>query len=62
MPTGRIERWQVVFRLARSAIEYIDRLAVEEGVVLRDGKPNRSEMIRLLLAFALRNWKRGWRP
>jgi hypothetical protein len=55
-------RWLVAFRLARSAVEHIDNLAREEGVVYRDGRPNRSEMLRILLAYAVRHRPRGTRP
>ena len=62
MSTNAIVRWQVVFRLARTAIEHIDDLAAKEGFVQRDGSPNRSKMLRNMLAYATRHRPMGWRP
>lgn len=59
MPTGRRS---VNFRASWQAVDIIEHLARDEGVVDEGGEPNRSEMIRILLAYALRNWKKGWRP
>lgn len=59
MPVGR----RIVgFLISWAAVDAIEQLARDEGVVDEDGEPNRSEMIRILLAYALRHWKRGWRP
>jgi hypothetical protein len=44
----------VSIRLAESGVDYIDRLAEKEGVL-------RSEMIRLLLAYGVKHWPKGWR-
>lgn len=64
MPTGsdRAGRRSINFRASWRAVDVIEQLARDEGVVDEGGEPNRSEMIRILLAYALRNWKRGWRP
>lgn len=51
-----------MFRASWGAGDAIDQLARDERVVDTDGEPNRSEMIRFLLAFALRHWRKGWRP
>jgi hypothetical protein len=59
VPTGRRT---VNFRASWAAIDTIETLARDEGIVDEDGEPNRSEMIRILLAFALRHWRQGWRP
>ncbi len=59
MPTGRRG---VNFLASWQAVNVIEQLARDEGIVDEDGEPNRSEMIRILLAYALRNWKKGWRP
>lgn len=59
MPTGRRT---VNFRTSWQSIGVIEQLARDEGVVDEDGEPNRSEMLRILLAYALRHWRRGWRP
>jgi hypothetical protein len=62
VPTGRKERRPVNFRATYAAVNTIDQMARDEGIVDEDGAPNRSEMIRLLLTYALRHWKKGWRP
>lgn len=62
VPPTKPTRWLIAFRLARTAIDYIDQLAKEEGVVYRNGRPNRSEMIRNLLAYAVRHRPKGWTP
>lgn len=63
MPTAPKKGRRVVSFLASwAAVDVIEQLARDEGVVDEDGEPNRSEMIRILLAYALRHWKKGWRP
>ncbi len=39
-----------------------DQQAEIEGLLMKSGKPNRSELIRLKLAFADENMPAGWRP
>lgn len=58
----RRARRSVHFLASWSAVDVIEQLARDEGIVDEDCEPNRSEMIRILLAFALRHWKKGWRP
>lgn len=62
VPPAKPARWLVAFRMARTAVEYVDNLARQEGVLDAKGRPNRSEMLRILLAYAVRNWRKGWRP
>lgn len=59
LPTGRR---QLNARVSWAAVDWIDQLAAAEGVTTADGRPNRSEMVRLLLAYAARHWQKGWRP
>lgn len=59
MATGRR---LVTFRASWAAVERLDQRAVEEGLVDDGGEPNRSELIRILLAYALSKMPRGWRP
>lgn len=40
----------------------IDRRALDEGLTIRRGEPNRSEMIRLATAYGLAHMPAGWRP
>ncbi|WP_328344839.1 hypothetical protein [Micromonospora sp. NBC_00421] len=55
-------RRSVHFLASWAAVDAIEQRARDEGIVDEDGEPNRSEMIRMLLAYALRNWQKGWRP
>ena len=45
----------VTFRIKRPGIDALDARAVEESV-------ERSELIRRLLAYALRHMPKGWKP
>lgn len=48
--------------LADAGLTVIDQQAKDAGLVKADGKPNRSEMIRRLLAYATRHMPKGWTP
>ncbi|EME21832.1 hypothetical protein G419_08259 [Rhodococcus triatomae BKS 15-14] len=43
-------------------IEFYDKQAAIEGLLMKSGKPNRSELIRIKLAFADEHMPAGWRP
>jgi len=43
-------------------IEEYDAQAQQEGLLMKSGKPNRSELIRIKLAFADEHMPNGWRP
>lgn len=62
MPTGAQARRPVEFRTSVAAVEHLDELALTEGFVHSDGRPNRSDMIRNMLQYALRHRPKGWRP
>jgi hypothetical protein len=62
MPRAGPRRPLAFFRLSQNGLDYIDQLATEEGMTKPDGTPNRSEMIRNLLAYAVRKRPKGWRP
>ncbi len=62
MSTGGKERQPVYFRASKPAIRTLEQLAADEGVLDQHGRPNRSEMIRILLAYAVRHRPKGWRP
>lgn len=55
-------RRNVQVRLSREAVDWLEETARREGVVDDDGNPNRSEMIRIMLAYAQRHRPKGWRP
>jgi hypothetical protein len=48
--------------MAQNGIDWIDQRAIDEGLIKPNGHPNRSEMIRLMLAYAQRHMPKGWRP
>jgi hypothetical protein len=43
-------------------VEIIEDLARREKVIDEGGEPNRSRMIRILVARGLTTWMPGWRP
>lgn len=55
-------RIQTDVRLGQRGRDLIDQTALAEGVVRRDGGPNRSEMVRIMLAYAIKHRPKGWRP
>jgi len=62
MPRPGPRRPLVALKLSQEVIDHIDTLAMSEGLVKNDGKPNRSEIIRLMLAYAAATMPTGWRP
>lgn len=63
MPTSRTNRRRNVnFRASWDAVDFIEQTARDENVVDEDGEPNRSEMIRIMLAYAAQHRPKGWRP
>lgn len=61
MPRPGPRRILVSTKLTQDAIDWIDQRALDEGLTIRGGEPNRSEMIRLLLTFAAARMPKGWR-
>lgn len=62
MSTGRKPRRPVNFRATWEAVDRLDQRAVDEGLLTADGDPNRSELIRIMLAYAYQHMPKGWRP
>lgn len=62
MPRPGPRRPVTALRLSVEGLAHIDRRALDEGLTIREGEPNRSEMIRLMLAYASAHMPRGWRP
>jgi hypothetical protein len=52
----------VPLKLSDAGVEWVDQRARDEGFLKSNGKPNRSEMLRLMFAYAQRHMKKGWRP
>lgn len=62
MPRPGPRRDLVATKLHGDEIAALDQRALAEGVTIRGGEPNRSEMIRLMLAYAKEHMPKGWRP
>jgi len=52
----------VAVRISSAGIAEVDRLAAEAGLFKGNGEPNRSEMVRRLLAYAVRHMPPQWKP
>lgn len=62
MPRTGPRRPMVGVKLSEDGISHIDARALDEGFTIRGGEPNRSEMIRVMLAYASQHMPKGWRP
>lgn len=62
MPRSGPRRAAVAVKLGDSEREQIDQRALDEGLTIRGGEPNRSEMTRRLLAYAMQHMPTGWKP
>ncbi|MFC9514611.1 hypothetical protein ACFTSD_02665 [Nocardiaceae bacterium NPDC056970] len=56
------KRPQVAIRLTEAQIDDLDWLAGKEGLHMKNGDPNRSELVRIMLAYAREYMPNGWRP
>jgi hypothetical protein len=67
MPRHGPRRPIVALRLSDTGIEHIDARAREAGLMINvkdkdEPQPNRSEMARIMLAYAAQHMPKGWRP
>ena len=62
MPRPGPVRPLVGVKMDANQIATYDQQAQVEGLLMKSGKPNRSELIRLKLAFADEHMPAGWRP
>ncbi len=62
MPRPGPRRRLVALKLEDEAIARVDARALLESLTIRGGEPNRSEALRLLVAYALDHMPPGWRP
>lgn len=64
--TGEQRTVQACMRLTATEVAVMERIAVEENLLNRDGTPNRSAIMQLALALYLRGHRdgpyKGWRP
>jgi hypothetical protein len=61
MPRPGPPRILVATKLTKQGIDWIDQRARDEGLTIRGGDPNRSEMLRLMIAYAATYMPKGWR-
>lgn len=52
----------MTIRLSEAGRAWLDRRALAEGLTIRSGEPNRSEIARIAFAYAQRHMPKGWRP
>ncbi len=62
MPRMGPRRTAISIRLADSGLQAVDRRARDEVPLKGDGDPNRSEMARRLMAYAITHMPAGWKP
>jgi hypothetical protein len=62
MPRPGPRRPIVALRLDAEGIAYLDERANSEELRTEKGEPNRSELVRIMIAYARENMPPGWRP
>lgn len=62
MPRPGPRRTLVAAKLSDEEISWLDDQALREGFTIRGGEPNRSQMLRLAIAYARGHMPYGWRP
>lgn len=62
MPRPGPRRLVIALRLSAQGITAVDERARQEGLIKGNGEPNRSEMVRLMMAHAYAYMPKGWRP
>jgi hypothetical protein len=50
------------FRISDEAFDWLDKRAEDEELIKPDGSPNRSELMRIMFAYASVNMPKDWRP
>jgi metal-responsive CopG/Arc/MetJ family transcriptional regulator len=62
MPRPGPVRPKVTIRLDEEIVDLLNQRATDEELPTKAGEPNRSELIRLLIAHGLEHMPAGWRP
>jgi hypothetical protein len=62
MPRPGPRQVSTTIRLPADVRAAIDRRARDEVLTVRGGEPNRSEMVRIVWAYAREHMPEGWRP
>ncbi|WP_131816638.1 hypothetical protein [Nocardia salmonicida] len=62
MPSPGPRRPVLTLRMSDDQIAALDKQAVAEDLLTKQGEPNRSELIRIMVEYARETMPAGWRP
>ena len=62
MPRSGPRRPVLALRMSDDQIVALDDQAMAEALLTKQGEPNRSELIRIMVEYARENMPTGWRP
>jgi len=62
MPRTGPQRRMIGVKLSDAGIDWLTERAEAEGLLMKRGTPNRSELLRIMVTYAQRNMPEGWRP
>ncbi|MFC9661853.1 hypothetical protein ACFVJ5_16590 [Nocardia sp. NPDC127606] len=62
MPRPGPRRPVLALRMSDDQIVALDDQAIAEELLTKQGEPNRSELIRIMVEYAHQNMPAGWRP
>jgi hypothetical protein len=62
MPRPGPRRVSAQTKLTPTGLEAVKQRALDEGLTIRNGEPNVSEMLRIFAAYAQQHMPKGWRP
>lgn len=62
MPRSGPRRILAATKLTAGGIAWIKERALDEGLTIRGGEANQSEMMRIMLAYSSIHMPKGWRP
>jgi Arc/MetJ-type ribon-helix-helix transcriptional regulator len=62
VPEDELQPYPTSLRLGDDVAERLDARARSEGRIKAKGKANRSELIRIMIDYSLKNMPDGWRP
>ncbi len=62
MPRPGPRRPVLTLRMSDDQIVALDNQAIAEDLLTKQGEPNRSELIRIMVEYARETMPAGWRP
>ncbi|MEV0543914.1 hypothetical protein [Nocardia salmonicida] len=62
MPRPGPRRPVLTLRMSDDHIVALDNQAIAEDLLTKQGEPNRSELIRIMVEYARETMPAGWRP